>query len=56
MKRHEVAGDGNCCFSAVAFSLIYNRNSIIQYKADYFTSRGIGDTLEVSNMAEKYKN
>ena len=56
MNRHEIAGDGNCCFSAIAFFLIYNRISIIEYKADYFTSHGFGDTLEVPNMAEKLRN
>ena len=36
MQRHKMAGDGNCCFYAVAFSVITNFSLIKEHVSDFF--------------------
>ena len=36
MQRHKMAGDGNCCFYAVAFSVITNFSLIKEHASDFF--------------------
>ena len=38
MQRHKMAGDGNCCFSAVAFSVITNFSLLKEHASDFFES------------------
>ena len=41
MQRHIVEGDGNCSFSAVAFSLMTHSNLISQHSPQLFSNLGI---------------
>ncbi len=36
MQRHSMEGDGNCCFSAVAFSIITNFTQIKEHTPNFF--------------------
>lgn len=40
LQLNPVAGDGNCCFRAVACSLIMNEKAITSLKADFFNITG----------------
>ena len=51
MDRLPIIGDGNCCFSAVACSLVANYKSICENSSTFFSSIGIGDD-EHSSQAE----
>ena len=48
LKLHPVSGDGNCLFSAVAFSLIKNRQSLLQHDPNFFALK----CLETDNISE----
>ena len=38
-KIHQIDGDGNCLFSAVAFSLISNKQSLLKHDSNFFTEQ-----------------
>ena len=48
MVRKQIIGDGNCCFRAVASSLIANHKSILDQLPAFFTSIGIADVDNLS--------
>ena len=52
MKGHCIEGDGNCCFSTVAFSLLTNVTYILQNSPGFFSNIGIkpSDTLKSLSM------
>ena len=41
MKCHSIDGNGNCCFTAVAFALLTNSQQISQHSTTFFTNLGI---------------
>lgn len=40
-KLFPISGDGNCLFSAVAFSLLQNKNYLIKHDQNFFVSRNL---------------
>ena len=55
MSRLPIVGDGNCCFSAFAYSLIANYKSICENIPTFFSSIGIADA-EHSFLTELVQN
>ena len=56
MKRHYIEGDGNCCFSAVAFSLSNNAALILEYNSEFFASLGINPNDDLQSRSMQLRN
>ena len=41
MKCHSIDGDGNCCFTAVAFAILTNSLQISRHSTTFFNNLGI---------------
>lgn len=50
-QMHSVEGDGNCCFSAVAFALVSQRRDIQSVLPHLFAEIGIEDESVLSDIA-----
>ena len=55
MKRHCVAGDGNCFFAAMALGLINDKSKYTEYKPDFFTSLGLHEPFDVTALSRKLR-
>ena len=44
LQRHPIPGEGNCCFSSVAFALITNHDVLMQHNSSFFTSKKLVTT------------
>lgn len=51
MNKYPIVGDGNCCFSAVAFSLINNSNEICSPDKQFLSTLGLDFSMDVKTMA-----
>lgn len=51
MQRHPIAGDGDCCFSAVAFSLNNNSDKFSASDLEFLQSLGILFSMDNNTMA-----
>ena len=56
MKRYRMAGDGNCCFYSVAFSLITNTHSITKIVGSFFESLPIDTSCSVEEVARQLRH
>ena len=45
-------GDGNCCFSAVAFSIISNSENLTNSQKATFKSNGIDVLVDLNSLAD----
>lgn len=53
MCRQNVAGDGNCCFSAVAYSINANWNTFTDEERDALHSHGLSSSLNIGIPTQK---
>ena len=56
MKRQCIEGDGNCSFSAVAFSLLTNASLISQHSPQFFSNLGIDPSNDLKSVSMKLRN
>ena len=56
MKRHYIEGDGNCSFSAVAFSLLTHSPLISQHSPQFFSNLGIDPSNDLKSVSMKLRN
>lgn len=56
MKRHYIEGDGNCSFSAVAFSLLTQSHLISQHNPQFFSNLGIDQSNDLESVSMKLRN
>lgn len=56
MRRHNIEGDGNCCFSAVAFSLLRNSKLILQSSPDFFEKLGLDISGNFQTVGKQLKH
>ena len=56
MKRHYIEGDGNCNFSAVAFSLLTHSPFISQHSPQFFSNLGIDPSNDLKSVSMKLRN
>ena len=55
MVRHSIDGDGNCCFSSVAFSLINNSTLILESNPGYFSTIGLDAPDDIQCLSTKLR-
>ena len=55
MVRHKIDGDGNCCFSAVAFSLVATSSLIIENNPIYLEEIGLDATESLHLLSLKLR-
>ena len=48
-------GDGNCCFNAIAFSLINNNDTLSKLEKDSLKSRGIDTSLNLNDLSARLR-
>ena len=52
MCRQKVEGDGNCCFSAVAFSITVNWDAFTEEEREVLLSHGLSSSMNLTLMAD----
>ena len=55
MTKHAIEGDGNCCFSAVAFSLMTNLILLSDEHKSFLRSLGLDFSGDVQSIALKLR-
>ena len=56
MKRHYIEGDGNCSFSAVAFSLLTHSLLISQHSPQFFSNLEIDQRDGLDSVSMQLRN
>ena len=56
MCQQDIQGDGNCCFSAVAFSLIVNWGVLSDEERTSLASCGLSSSMNIEAMAAQLRN
>ena len=56
MCKHEIEGDGNCCFTAVAFGLITNSTNLTYENKQFLLSCGIDPSMDVQAIATQLRH
>ena len=51
MQQHPIEGDGNCCFSAVAFGLLQNIEKMDEPNKHFLANLGINQSMNLSTLA-----
>lgn len=51
MCKHTIEGDGNCCFSAVAYSLISNLHLLTEPNKQFLQDLGVDLSVDMSTLA-----
>ena len=51
MHMHKIAGDGNCCFSSIAFSLLQNFHQMNDQSKTFWHQKGIEASKGIHDLA-----
>jgi len=55
VMKQPMEGDGNCCFKAIAFSLISNNDNLSNLEKDSLKSRGIDTSLNIDSLSVRLR-
>ena len=55
VTKQPMEGDGNCCFNAIAFSLISNSDNLSNLEKDSLKSRGIDTSLNIDDLSVRLR-